>query len=118
MRLVRCPVESCRRCERMVREPAPAVDSRAAWQADTLLSSYFSREFDDHLSTISTSPRIFSPAWAQGLRGTPCGLVRRAMKALSPLIETDRGDSWAADLLACGDTPDPGAGPSALREGR
>ena len=117
--------KSCRRCERMVQEPAPSRPIPGSMAGPNLLAHILVSKFDDHLP-LYRQHEIFARMGADIPETTLVGWCGRAMKTLSPLIERIEADIMGSDLLHADDTPirvldrslrDKGLG-KAVRQGR
>jgi transposase len=87
--------KSCRRCEKMVQEPAPSRPIPGSMAGPNLLAHILVSKFDDHLP-LYRQHEIFARMGADIPESTLVGWCGRAMKTLSPLIERIRPTSWAA----------------------
>ena len=96
--------KSCRRCERMVQEPAPSRPIPGSMAGPNLLSHILVSKFDDHLP-LYRQHEIFARMGADIPESTLVGWCGRAMKTLQPLIERIEADIMASDLLHADDTP-------------
>jgi len=96
--------KSCRRCERMVQEPAPSRPIPGSMAGPNLLAHVLVSKFDDHLP-LYRQHEIFARMGADIPESTLVGWCGRAMKTLSPLIERIEADIMASDLLHADDTP-------------
>src|SRR6056297_1930251 len=96
--------KSCRRCERMVQEPAPSRPIPGSMAGPNLLAHVLVSKFDDHLP-LYRQHEIFERMGADIPESTLVGWCGRAMKTLSPLIERIEADIMASDLLHADDTP-------------
>jgi transposase len=96
--------KSCRRCERMVQEPAPSRPILGSMAGPNLLAHVLVSKFDDHLP-LYRQHEIFARMGADIPESTLVGWCGRAMKTLSPLIERIEADIMASDLLHTDDTP-------------
>tara|TARA_R110000744_G_C19331476_1_gene558618 strand:+ start:204 stop:1841 length:1638 start_codon:yes stop_codon:yes gene_type:complete len=96
--------KSCRRCERMVQEPAPSRPIPGSMAGPNLLAHILVSKFDDHLP-LYRQHEIFERMGADIPESTLVGWCGRAMKTLSPLIERIEVDIMASDLLHADDTP-------------
>ena len=96
--------KSCRRCERMVQEPAPSRPIPGSMAGPNLLAHVLVSKLDDHLP-LSRQHEIFARMGADIPESTLVGRCGRAMKTLSPLIERSEADIMASDLLHADDTP-------------
>jgi len=95
--------KSCRRCERMVQEPAPSRPIPGCMAGPSLLHVLVSK-FDDHLP-LYRQHEIFARMGADIPESTLVGWCGRAMKTLQPLIERIEADIMGSDLLHADDTP-------------
>ena len=96
--------KSCRRCERMVQEPAPSRPIPGSMAGPNLLAHVLVSKFDDHLP-LYRQHEIFTRMGADIPESTLAGWCGRAMKTLSPLIERIEADIMGSDLLHADDTP-------------
>ena len=96
--------KSCRRCERMVQEPAPSRPIPGSMAGPNLLAHVLVSKFDDHLP-LYRQHEIFERMGTDIPESTLVGWCGRAMKALSPLIERIDADILSSDLLHADDTP-------------
>lgn len=96
--------KSCRRCERMVQEPAPSRPIPGSMAGPNLLSHILVSKFDDHLP-FYRQHEIFARMGADIPESTLVGWCGRAMKTLSSLIERIEADIMGSDLLHADDTP-------------
>jgi len=80
--------KSCRRCEKMVQEPAPSRPIPGSMAGPNLLAHVLVSKFDDHLP-LYRQHEIFARMGADIPETTLVGWCGRAMKTLSPLIERD-----------------------------
>jgi transposase len=96
--------KSCRRCERMVQEPAPSRPIPGSMAGPNLLAHVLVSKFDDHLP-LYRQHEIFARMGADIPESTLVGWCGRAMKTLLPLIERIEADIMASDLLHADDTP-------------
>jgi transposase len=94
----------CRRCERMVQEPAPSRPIPGSMAGPNLLAHILVAKFDDHLP-LYRQHEIFARMGADIPETTLVGWCGRAMKTLSPLIERIEADIMGSDLLHADDTP-------------
>ena len=90
--------KSCRRCERMVQEPAPSRPIPGSMAGPNLLAHILVSKFDDHLP-LYRQHEIFARMGADIPESTLVGWCGRAMKTLQPLIERIEADIMASDLL-------------------
>ena len=96
--------KSCRRCERMVQEPAPSRPIPGSMAGLNLLAHVLVSKFDDHLP-LYRQHEIFARMGADIPETTLVGWCGRAMKTLSPLIERIEANIMGSDLLHADDTP-------------
>jgi len=96
--------KSCRRCERIVQEPAPSRPIPGSMAGPNLLAHILVSKFDDHLP-LYRQHEIFARMGADIPESTLVGWCGRAMKTLQPLIERIEADIMASDLLHADDTP-------------
>ena len=96
--------KSCRRCERMVQEPAPSRPIPGSMAGPNLLAHVLVSKFDDHLP-LYRQHEIFERMGADIPESTLVGWCGRAMKTLSPLIERIDAEILGSDLLHADDTP-------------
>lgn len=96
--------KSCRRCERMVQEPAPSRPIPGSMAGPNLLAHVLVSKFEDHLP-LYRQHEIFARMGADIPETTLVGWCGRAMKVLQPLIEKIEADIMASDLLHADDTP-------------
>ena len=96
--------KSCRRCEKMVQEPAPSRPIPGSMAGPNLLAHILVSKFDDHLP-LYRQHEIFARMGADIPESPLVGWCGRAMKTLSPLIERIEADIMGSDLLHADDTP-------------
>lgn len=96
--------KSCRRCEKMVQEPAPSRPILGSMASAALLAYILVSKFDDHLPLYRLN-EIFARMGADIPDSTLVDWCGRAMKVLQPLIERIEADIMASDLLHADDTP-------------
>ena len=96
--------KSCRRCERMVQEPAASRPISGSMAGPNLLAHILVSKFDDHLP-LYRQHEIFARMGADIPESTLVGWCGRSMKTLSPLIERIEADIMCSDLLHADDTP-------------
>ncbi|MDE3029183.1 MAG: IS66 family transposase [Paracoccaceae bacterium] len=96
--------KSCRRCERMVQQPAPSRPIPGSMAGPNLLAHVLVSKFDDHLP-LYRQHEIFARMGADIPESTLVGWCGRAMKTLSPLIERIEANIMGSDLLHADDTP-------------
>ena len=96
--------KSCRRCERMVQEPAPSRPIPRSMAGPNLLAYVLTSKFDDHVPLYRQN-EIFARMGADISDTTLVDWCGGAMKTLAPLIEKIEADIMASDLLHADDTP-------------
>jgi len=96
--------KSCRRCERMVQEPAPSRPIPRSMAGSSLLAYILVSKFDDHVPLYRLN-EIFARMGADIPDTTMVDWCGGAMKALSPLIEKIEADVMASSVLHADDTP-------------
>ena len=96
--------KSCRRCEKVVQEPAPSRPIPGSMAGPNLLAHILVSKFDDHLP-LYRQHEIFARMGADIPESTLVGWCGRAMKTLLPLIERIEADIMGSDLLHADDTP-------------
>jgi len=96
--------KSCRRCERMVQEPAPSRPIPRSMAGPNLLAYVLTSKFDDHVPLYRQN-EIFARMGADLSDTTLVDWCGGAMKTLAPLIEKIEADIMASDLLHADDTP-------------
>lgn len=96
--------KSCRRCERMVQEPAPSRPIPRSMAGPGLLAHILVSKFDDHVPLYRLN-EIFARMGADIPDTTMVDWCGKAMKTLTPLIEKLEADVMASDLLHADDTP-------------
>lgn len=96
--------KSCRRCEKMVQDPAPSRPIPGSMASAALLAYILVSKFDDHLPLYRLN-EIFARMGADIPDSTLVDWCGRAMKVLAPLIERIEADIMASDLLHADDTP-------------
>lgn len=96
--------KSCRRCEKMVQEPAPSRPIPGSMASAALLAWILVSKFDDHIP-LYRQAEIFARMGADIPDSTLVDWCGRAMKVLAPLIERIEADVMASDLLHADDTP-------------
>lgn len=97
--------KSCRRCERMVQEPAPSRPIPGSMAGPNLLAHILVAKFDDHLP-LYRQHEISARMGADIPETTLVGWCGRAMKTLSPLIERidPRAGRGSVELLSASGT--------------
>lgn len=96
--------KSCRRCERMVQEPAPSRPIPRSMAGPSLLAFILVSKFDDHIPLYRLN-EIFARMGADVPDSTMVDWCGGAMKALSPLIEKIEADVMSSSILHADDTP-------------
>jgi transposase len=96
--------KSCRRCEKMVQEPAPSRPIPRSMAGPNLLAYVLTSKFDDHVPLYRQN-EIFARMGADIPDTTLVDWCGGAMKTLAPLIEKIEADVMASDLLHADDTP-------------
>jgi transposase len=96
--------KSCRRCERMVQEPAPYRPIPGSMAGPSLLAFVLVSKFDDHIPLYRQN-EIFARLGADIPDTTLVDWCGRSMKTLQPLIELIEAEIMASDLLHADDTP-------------
>jgi len=96
--------KSCRRCEKMVQEPAPSRPIPGSMASAALLAYILVSKFDDHIPLYRLN-EIFARMGADVPDSTLLDWCGRAMKVLMPLIERIEADVMTSDLLHADDTP-------------
>ena len=96
--------KSCRRCEKIVQEPAPSRPIPRSMAGPSLLAFILVSKFDDHVPLYRLN-EIFARMGADIPDTTLVDWCGRAMKTLAPLIELIEAGIMASDLLHADDTP-------------
>ena len=96
--------KSCRRCERIVQEPAPSRPIPRSMAGPSLLAFILVSKFDDHVPLYRLN-EIFARMGADIADTTMVDWCGGAMKTLAPLIERIDADVMASTLLHADDTP-------------
>lgn len=96
--------KSCRRCERMVQEPAPSRPIPRSMVGPGLLAHILTAKFDDHVPLYRQN-EIFARMGADIPDTTMVDWCGGGMKTLAPLIELIEADILGSDLLHADDTP-------------
>ena len=96
--------KSCRRCERMVQEPAPSRPIPRSMAGPNLLAYVLTSKFDDHVPLYRQN-EIFARMGADISDTTLVDWCGGAMKTLAPLIEKTEAEIMSSDLLHADDTP-------------
>jgi transposase len=98
------PKKSCRRCEKMVQEPAPSRPIPGSMASAGLLAHILVSKFDDHIPLYRLS-EIFARMGADIPDSTLVDWCGRAMKVLQPLCDRIEAEVMASNLLHADDTP-------------
>lgn len=96
--------KSCRRCEKIVQEPAPSRPIPRSMAGPSLLAFILVSKFDDHLPLYRLH-EIFARMGADIPDTTMVDWCGRAMKTLAPLIQRIEASVMTSDLLHADDTP-------------
>lgn len=96
--------KSCRRCEKIVQEPAPSRPIPRSMAGPSLLAFILVSKFDDHLPLYRLH-EIFDRMGADIPDTTMVDWCGRAMKTLAPLIQRIEASVMTSDLLHADDTP-------------
>jgi transposase len=96
--------KSCRRCERMVQEPAPSRPIPRSMAGPNLLAYVLTSKFDDHVPLYRQN-EIFARMGADIPATTLVDWCGGAMKTLASLIEKIEAEIMSSDLLHADDTP-------------
>lgn len=96
--------KSCRRCEKVVQEPAPSRPIPRSMAGPGLLAYILTSKFDDHVP-LYRQHEIFERMGADIPDTTLVDWCGAAMRTLAPLIERIEADVMASDLLHADDTP-------------
>jgi transposase len=96
--------KSCRRCEKMVQEPAPSRPIPRSMAGPNLLAYVLTSKFDDHVPLYRQN-EIFARMGADIPDTTLVDWCGGAMKTLAPLIEKIEAEIMSSDLLHADDTP-------------
>lgn len=96
--------KSCRRCEKVVQEPAPSRPIPRSMAGPGLLAYILTSKFDDHVP-LYRQHEIFERMGADIPDTTLVDWCGAAMQTLAPLIERIEADVMASDLLHADDTP-------------
>lgn len=96
--------KSCRRCERIVQEPAPSRPIPRSMAGPGLLAYILTSKFDDHVP-LYRQHEIFGRMGADIPDTTLVDWCGGAMRTLTPLIELIEAEIMASDLLHADDTP-------------
>lgn len=96
--------KSCRRCERMVQQPAPSRPIPGSMAGPGLLAHVLVSKFDDHIPLYRQN-EIFARMGADIPDSTLVDWCGRAMRVLQPIAERITREIMASDLLHADDTP-------------
>ena len=96
--------KSCRRCEKMVQEPAPSRPIPGSMASAALLAYILVSKFDDHLPLYRLA-EIFARMGADIPDSTLVDWCGRAMKVLKPLIDRIDDELMGSDLVHADHTP-------------
>lgn len=96
--------KSCRRCEKIVQEPAPSRPIPRSMAGPGLLAYVLTSKFDDHVP-LYRQHEIFERMGADIPDTTLVDWCGAAMRTLAPLIERIEADVMASDILHADDTP-------------
>lgn len=96
--------KSCRRCEKIVQEPAPSRPIPRSMAGPSLLAFILVSKFDDHLPLYRLH-EIFARMGADIPDTTMVDWCGRAMQTLAPLIQRIEAAVMTSDLLHADDTP-------------
>lgn len=96
--------KSCRRCEKIVQEPAPSRPIPRSMAGPSLLAFILVAKFDDHVPLYRLN-EIFARMGADIPDTTMVDWCGGAMKALNPLIERLEKDVMSSPILHADDTP-------------
>jgi len=96
--------KSCRRCEKIVQEPAPTRPIPRGMAGPGLLAHILVAKFDDHLP-LYRQGEIFARLGADIPRSTLIDWCGQAVRALAPLAEKIKASVLSANRLHADDTP-------------
>lgn len=96
--------KSCRRCEKIVQEPALSRPIPRSMAGPGLLAYILTSKFDDHVP-LYRQHEIFERMGADIPDTTLVDWCGAAMRTLAPLIERIEVDIMASDILHADDTP-------------
>jgi transposase/uncharacterized protein YukE len=96
--------KSCRRCEKIVQQPAPSRPIARSMAGPSLLAFILVSKFDDHVPLYRLN-EIFARMGADIPDTTMVDWCGGAMKTLSPLLEKIETAIMASDVLHADDTP-------------
>lgn len=95
--------KSCRRCEKIVQEPAPSRPIPRSMAGPGLLAYILTSKFDDHVP-LYRQHEIFERMGADIPDTTLVDWCGAAMRTLAPLIERIEADVMSSDILHADDT--------------
>jgi transposase len=96
--------KSCRRCEKIVQEPAPSRPIPRSMAGPGLLAYILTSKFDDHVP-LYRQHEIFERMGADIPDTTLVDWCGAVMRTLAPLTERIEADIMASDILHADDTP-------------
>jgi len=96
--------KSCRRCEKIVQEPAPSRPIPRSMAGPGLLAYILTSKFDDHVP-LYRQHEIFERMGADIPDTTLVDWCGAAMRTLAPLVERIEADIMTSDILHADDTP-------------
>lgn len=96
--------KSCRRCEKIVQQPAPSRPIPRSMAGPSLLAFILVSKFDDHVPLYRLN-EIFARMGADIPDTTMVDWCGGAMKTLAPLLEKIETAIMASDVLHADDTP-------------
>jgi len=96
--------KSCRRCEKIVQEPAPSRPIPRSMAGPGLLAYILTSKFDDHVP-LYRQHEIFERMGADIPDATLVDWCGAAMRTMAPLIERIEADVMSSDILHADDTP-------------
>ena len=96
--------KSCRRCEKIVQEPAPSRPIPRSMAGPGLLAYFLTSKFDDHVP-LYRQHEIFARMCADIPDTTLVDWCGAAMRTLAPVIERIETDIMASDVLHADDKP-------------
>jgi len=96
--------KSCRRCEKIVQEPAPSRPIPRSMAGPSLLAYILTSKFDDHVPLYRLN-EIFARMGADIPDTTLVDWCGGAMRTLAPLIERIDKEILSSNLLHADDTP-------------
>jgi transposase len=98
--------KSCRRCEKIVQEPAPSTPIQRGMAGAGLLSQILVSKYDDHLP-LHRQGEIFARLGIDIPRSTLISWTGSAIAELRPIAEVIRRSTLTATHLHCDDTKIP-----------